>query len=236
MTKGKKNEILRNDPYMDQKESMVIKSTSYDQEDIIKDILTLHVPQGYIDCDPTYSKGNFYKNIQKPIHKFDITPQTPDTIKSCATSLPLDDNSIQCLMFDPPFLSSSGPSLNKSKENSNIITGRFGYFRTEPLLHQFYNDSLKEFYRILDKNGVLIFKCQDKVSGGKNYMTHNIIMMQAYEIGFYPKDLFILNAKNRIISGKHKNQKHCRKFHSYFWVFEKRKSKVNYKELINDRI
>ena len=56
--------------------------------------------------------------------------------------------------------------------------------------------------------------------------------MQAYNIGFYPKDLFILNVNNRIISGKHKNQLHCRKFHSYFWIFEKRKSKVNYKELI----
>ena len=207
---------------------MVIKSISYDQEEIIKNILTLHVPQGYIDCDPTYSKGNFYKNIQKPIFKFDINPQVPGVKKSCATKLPLNGNSINCLMFDPPFLATSGPSLKKNKENRNIITERFGVFKTESLLHQFYNDSLKEFYRILDKNGVLIFKCQDKVSGGKNFMSHNIIMMQAYSIGFYPKDLFILTAKNRIISGKHKNQKHCRKFHSYFWVFIKQDCPVNY--------
>jgi hypothetical protein len=213
---------------------MVIKSTSYDQSVIIKDILKLHVPQGFIDCDPTYSKGNFYKNIQKPFHKFDLYPQTTDTIKSCATDLPLYDNSVNCIMFDPPFLATSGPSMKKNTENRNIIIERFGVFKNETLLHEFYNKSLKEFYRILNKNGVLIFKCQDKVSGGKNYMTHNIIMMQAYNIGFYPKDLFILNAKNRIISGKHKNQLHCRKFHSYFWVFEKRKSKVNYRELINE--
>jgi len=213
---------------------MVIKSTSYDQEEIIKNILTLHVPQGFIDCDPTYSKGNFYKNIQKPLYKFDLYPQLPDVRKSCATELPLNDNVVNCLMFDPPFLATKGPSLNKNKENRNIITERFGLFETEPLLHEFYNQSLKEFYRVLDKNGVLIFKCQDKVSGGKNYFSHNIVMMQAINHGFYPKDLFILNAKNRIISGKHKNQKHCRKFHSYFWVFEKRKSKVNYRELINE--
>jgi hypothetical protein len=35
-------------------EIMIIKSISYDQTEIIKNILKLHVPQGYIDCDPTY--------------------------------------------------------------------------------------------------------------------------------------------------------------------------------------
>jgi hypothetical protein len=56
--------------------SKLIKSISYNQSEIIKNILILHVPQGYIDCDPTYSKGNFYKNtgIQEPKYRFDIKP------------------------------------------------------------------------------------------------------------------------------------------------------------------
>lgn len=209
----------------------VIKSISYNQEEIIQDILKLHVPQGFIDCDPTYSKGVFYKKLDKPKLKFDINPVKDDVVQSDCRNLPLKDNSINCLMFDPPFLSSKGPSLKNNKNGSNIIVNRFGCFETEPLLHEFYKNSLKEFYRILNKNGVLIFKCQDKVSGGKQYFSHNIILNQAYNIGFYPKDLFILLAKSRIISGKHKNQRHCRKFHSYFLVFEKRNPKVNYKEM-----
>jgi hypothetical protein len=69
---------------------------------------------------------------------------------------------------------------------------------------------------------VLIFKCQDKVSGGKQYFSHCFIKEEAEKIGFYPKDLFILLAKNRIMADwQVENQKNARKFHSYFWVFEK---------------
>jgi hypothetical protein len=39
----------------------LISSISYDQGEIINNILRLHVPSYKIDCDPTYSKGNFYK-------------------------------------------------------------------------------------------------------------------------------------------------------------------------------
>ena len=37
----------------------LIKSISYDQAEIIRSILLLHVPSRKIDCDPTYSKGFF---------------------------------------------------------------------------------------------------------------------------------------------------------------------------------
>lgn len=211
---------------------MVIKSISYNQEEIIEDIINLHVPQGYIDLDPTYSKGNFYKSgrIQEPTLKYDISPQADDIKYQNCTKLPQGNNRLQCIMFDPPFLAATGKSLKTDK--GNITARRFGIYENELKLHKFYKDSMMEFYRVLNKNGVLIFKCQDKVSSGKNYFTHSIIMMQALGIGFYPKDLFVLLTKNRIISGKHKNQIHTRKFHSYFWVFEKKNSKINYKEFI----
>ena len=38
-----------------------ISSIGYDEQQIIKDILHLHGKGNYIDCDPTYSIGNFYK-------------------------------------------------------------------------------------------------------------------------------------------------------------------------------
>lgn len=208
----------------------VISTLNYEQEEIIQDILTLHVPQGFIDCDCTYSKGNFYKSgkIKEPRYKFDKFPQTEDTIQSCATNLPLDDNSINCLMFDPPFLATTGKSL-KIENDSNIINKRFGVFNNEKELHKFYVEAMKEFYRVLKDDGVLIFKCQDKVSSGKQYMSHVFIINQAEKLGFYTKDLFILQAKSRLISGKVTKQIHARKFHSYFIVFEKNNNKIDWK-------
>jgi len=210
------------------KKNNVIKSISYSQEDIIKDIINLHLDGKDIECDPTYSKGVFYKNINRPLYTFDLTPQDSRTVQADCTKLPLMDYAVGSIMFDPPFVISQGPSLLAQKEGSNIISSRFSSFESPKKLWDFYEASLKEFYRILKDKGVLIFKCQDTVSGGKNFLSHVYIINKALQIGFYPKDLFILNAKQRLISGQIKKQQHARKFHSYFLVFTKEKSKVNY--------
>ena len=208
----------------------MIKSISYDQSEIIRWILQLHVPTGKIDCDPTYSIGNFYKNtgVDEPTYKFDIVPQVDGVEYGDSRNLPLGNASINCLMFDPPFLATTGKSLNQD-DGHNIINKRFGVYPSEQELHQFYIDSLKEAYRILKDKGVLIFKCQDKISSGKQYMSHCFVYNEAVKIGFYPKDLFILLAKNRLVADwQLKNQKNSRKFHSYFWVFEKSNKRINY--------
>ena len=208
----------------------IIKSISYDQTEIINSILKLHVKSHKIDCDATYSKGNFYKNtnIEEPKYKFDINPQTPDTIQANATNLPLDSNSLECIMFDPPFLATTGKSL-VSNDKNNYINKRFGVFPSEKELHQFYVDAMKEFYRILKNDGILIFKCQDKISSSKQYLSHVFIINEAIKLGYYPKDLFILLTKNRLIADwQAKNQKNARKFHSYFIVFQKNNKKISY--------
>jgi tRNA G10 N-methylase Trm11 len=208
----------------------MVKSISYDQQEIIKGILELHVKNKRIDCDPTYSIGNFYKNtgIQEPLYRYDINPQVNGVELGDSRKLPLDDNSIECEMFDPPFLATTGKSLQKD-DNSNVINKRFGVYPNEKELHQFYIDSLKESYRVLKDNGVLIFKCQDKISSGKQYLSHVFIINEAIKIGFYPKDLFVLLAKNRLVADwQTKNQKNARKYHSYFIVFEKCNKKIDY--------
>ena len=208
----------------------VIKSISYNQSEIIKNILKLYVPTGKIDCDCTFSKGVFYSNsgIELPEYRFDILPQREDVIKADSRELPLLSESIFCMMFDPPFLATRGKSIYEGVDN-NLMIKRFGAYPTEKSLFQYYVDSLKEIYRVLKDHGILIFKCQDKISSGKQYISHAFIMNEAVKIGFYPKDLFILLAKSRICANwQIKNQKHSRKYHSYFWVFEKTDKRVEY--------
>lgn len=209
---------------------MLIKSISHSQTEIIRNILALYVPSKRIDCDPTYSVGNFYAQtgILEPIYKFDILPKANGVIGANAENLPLADSSIGCMMFDPPFLATTGTSL-KSNENNNAINKRFGTYPNEQSLHNFYANALEECYRVLDKDGILIFKCQDKVSSGKQYFSHCYIYNQAVKVGFYPIDLFILLAKSRLVANWQKtNQKHARKYHCYFWVFKKTTNKVIY--------
>ena len=215
---------------MDVTINVMIKSISYDQGEIIRNILQLHVKNKEIDCDVTYSKGKFYENtgIKAPIYKFDIAPASDVVTYADSRDLPLADGSINCMMFDPPFLATTGKSL-AAEDGSNRINKRFGVYPSETELHQFYIDSIKEAHRVLRKDGILIFKCQDKVSSGKQYMSHVFIANQAVENGFYPKDLFILLSKNRLVADwQLKNQKNARKFHCYFWVFQKSDKKIDY--------
>lgn len=213
----------------------VIKSVGEKQDEIINDIITLHLDGKDIECDPTFSTGNFYKsgNVREPVYKFDKDPKRDDVKECDCKELPLSDGQLNNMIFDPPFVIAKGPTASAEKKGRNIIGTRFSHFEHWTEMFDFYHKSIDEAYRVLKKNGVYIFKCQDTVSGGKNFMTHVEIINYATSIGFYCKDLFILTAKNRIISGKVKKQEHARKFHSYFLVFIKRPSRVKY-TFIND--
>lgn len=207
----------------------LVRNISYDQSEIIRNILRLHVPGGKIDCDPTYSTGAFYNGsgIEVPELRFDIKPQAEGVIQADARHLPLEDESISCMMFDPPFLATTGKSLTEGQ--GNIINRRFGVFPDEQSLHRFYVEAMVEAHRVLKPQGILIFKCQDKVSSGKQYWSHCFIMNEAVKIGFYPKDLFILLAKNRLVADwQARNQRNARKFNSFFWTFQKNNKRIDY--------
>ena len=209
----------------------MIKSISHNEQTILKNIVKLHCKTP-IELDPTYSKGNFYKKgiIADPKYKFDLYPQVDGVVQANAEQLPLQDNSINTMIFDPPFLATRGKSIKDlSRAGSNLMIKRFGRYPTELELFKFYQNALSEFHRILKTNGILIFKCQDKVSSGKQYWSHVFIINEAEKLGFYCKDLFILLAKNRLVpKWQVKNQKNARKFHCYFLVFEKSNKKVAY--------
>ena len=115
----------------------VIKSVSFNEQEIIRDILYLHCDSKPIECDPTYSIGNFYKKgLTKPKYRFDLKPQVPNVVKSCSTNLPLENDSIKTMMFDPPFLATKGPSL-KSGGANNKIYQQYGAYPTEKELFQY---------------------------------------------------------------------------------------------------
>ena len=192
-----------------------IKSISYSQAEILQNICALHI--GQVEADVTYGSGCFYKNIMpEPRFNFDLAPRVPGVIAADVCRLPLRDGCMQSVMFDPPFLIKTGPGA-KLKERFGSQVGNMQD------LHNFYFTAMREIHRVLAPKGWFIFKCQDGVLSGVNHFTHVMIYGMATQIGFKPVDLFILLAKHRMTDPTHKVQKHARKFHSYFWVFQKRR-------------
>ena len=191
---------------------MIIPSISFSQHDILRWIVQLHT--GGIECDVTYGKGGFYKALPEPPLKFDLNPRRPDIVKANVKQLPLGDEVLNCIIFDPPFMARTGPGATLKEQFGELIG-------TIEDLWDFYELAIKEIYRVLRPNGWLIFKCQDGVLSGRNNFTHIEIFNRAKAIGYKPVDLFILLAKHRMMHPRHVRQVHARKFHSYFWVFKK---------------
>jgi len=146
----------------------IIKTVYSDQYEILKAIETLYLKNG-IEVDPTYSKGVFYKkgNISQPKMKFDLYPQTVDTIKASAENLPLEDQSVESIMFDPPFMAGFTTKNKRGQTKTTGIMGqRFHGFRYVTDVWKWYDECLQEFSRIIKNKGVLILFCH-----GESYST-----------------------------------------------------------------
>ena len=138
----------------------LIRSISYDQQEIINNILALYNCSDAIDLDPCYNLGMFYKNgvVNAPRYKSDIKPLLQGVKKWDVRDLPFK-NELQCIIFDPPFIVSGKTSK---------MAMRYGAFENVTELKEFYRDSFISLQRALKNKGLLIVKCQDFVNGRRN--------------------------------------------------------------------
>ena len=228
--------------------SNVIRNISFDQSEILHNIMHLYNNDEPFDCDMTASELKFYQKVKgnkyvipEPKILFDVFPKE-EKIKKIEPygRLPLDDNSINSIVIDLPFVVSppNAPSAVTNKEGASLIFKRFyGYYPVDDLYESYYH-WISEAYRVLKPNGTCVFKSQNTISGSINHSSTEWSFMCAQHVGFTVEDQFILEAKSRIIAGssKIKKQMHARKFTSSFYVFKKfikKKSKnFNYFELI----
>ena len=199
--------------------------------EIIKAINHIHLDNKGFDLDPTFSKGGFYKKFPEPKLKSDLVPQREDVKKcDCRNLNYIKSDTIKSICFDPPFLFRNDfqkVSKKPKPKNKDINCVRFSYFQNFEELLLMYYKSLKEFYRVLETRGILVFKCQDMTDGSGSrpfYDTHCEVIRIAREQGFSLRDILILVKKNKIIR-RAKIQGCARKVHSYYLVFRKKLKK-----------
>ncbi|MFZ0544519.1 MAG: DNA methyltransferase [Candidatus Promineifilaceae bacterium] len=202
--------------------------------EIFPKILALHVPTGSIVADVTYGKGVFWRNVPSDLYVVKAT-DISDGID--CRNLPYDDQSVDCVVLDPPYMegfyrrknsqkagSGSHSSFRQAYSNGNEVNGdsrNRGTAKWHGAVTDMYFRAGREAFRVLKKKGVLIVKCQDEVSAGKQWLTHVEVINEYEKYGFYTKDLFVVVRSNRPGVSRLKNQIHARKNHSYFLVFIK---------------
>lgn len=194
----------------------VIKSVSDNQDEILFNILRLYVGESSFDCDLTYSVGVFYRNLPQPSMKYDKYPQLDDVLY-LEQAYDIENGSLHSVVVDLPFI-----VKNSEKDaQSSMIAQRFNCFYSVEELYQANIDMLNLAYCKLQKGGYLIMKTMDFVYGTKQYWVSNFVQDKAAATGFILEDTFILVSKHKILSAKIGEQRHARKFHSYFFVFKK---------------
>jgi len=209
--------------------SNVIRSCSYDKNYILFNILQLYNGGQDVQLDPTFSKGGFYNKskeypVNEPALKYDLFPVRDDVLPlEKWKKWPFKSKSIQSLIIDLPFIISQGPSLmNESADNkSNIISRRYNSFYPKEEMFKTYWWYLMEAYRILKPSGICILKTQRTISGGRLIAMPEATFMYANKLGFNILDKFTLIARNRLISGKVKQQIHSRSYDSQYFVFQR---------------
>lgn len=212
--------------------STVIKNISTDQSEILKWIMDLYNEGKPFECDMTASELKFYGKrngckYEIPVPKIlmDVYPMSDEIIKITPfNKLPLEDNSIQSIVCDLPFVCSpkTCKSMVENKEGSNLITKRFSSWY--PMQEGYENIYwwINECKRVLKADGILVWKMQSSVSGGLQHLLSEFSAVCAADCGLYINDQFFVEAKARLISAsKIKKQGHARKYTSTFWIFKK---------------
>lgn len=184
--------------------------------EILKAISEIFLKGKWFDLDCTYSKGVFYYGIKPPKLKSDLNPLYEDVIQDDSTKLEnFEDNSLQSVVFDPPFL-----FRNRKSNNNDKMSARFSYFTSFEDLMNMYQKSLDCINRKLVKNGWLFFKCQD-MTDGKFYCTHNEIINYASKNGYELKDIIIKKSHSKL-QREAKQQNCVAKIHSYWLILKKK--------------
>ena len=196
----------------------VVRSIHSNQRDLLRSIALLYFKRfgGQVDLDVTYGWGGFYRGATElvPRFVFDLRPKRAKSAVADCRELPIKNNQMGVVMFDPPFLIKNG-------DNGYYPLAKYGVFQSIDEYFDFIDRSLAEIYRVLKVYGVLVVKIQDVVNGKHNVFSHAKIMLSAEKIGFRIEDIFILFNSRKLIDPGIKNQMHARKFHCYFIVLKK---------------
>ena len=196
--------------------------------DVFPQILDLHVPLGSTVADITYGKGVFWRNVNDASYRVLPSDITDDV--DCRR-LPYDDDELDCVVLDPPYM--EGFYRRRARAGSGTHAPLRDYYaagqaassgtaRYHAAVLEMYLMAGREASRVLRRKGVFIVKCQDEVSANRQWLTHVEIINAYTASGFYARDLFVLVRKNRPSVSRLLRQRHARKNHSYFLVFEKR--------------
>jgi SAM-dependent methyltransferase len=170
--------------------------------------------------DATVNGGRFWRGSKRQIMGMDIEPKDRPTIVADNMQMPFADAAFDVVVYDPPHIPNQGKDVSKD------FNTRFGLVLKSPkenhyVFSHLYPPFLREAYRVLRNEGVLLCKVADYVHHHQYQWAHVEIIHGAREVGFRACDCIIKIRKGPIIDPKWKKAHHSRRQHCYWLVFRK---------------
>jgi len=170
--------------------------------------------------DATVNGGRFWRGSGRAVIGMDIEAKHRPTIVGDNTAMPFRDGSLDVVVYDPPHIPNQGRDILKdfnvrfglilksSKENGYTFTHTYPPF-------------VREAYRILKPEGILLCKITDYIHDHQYQWAHVDFIQAARAVGFTACDCIVKTRKGPIIDPKWKIAHHSRRQHCYWLIFRK---------------
>jgi SAM-dependent methyltransferase len=170
--------------------------------------------------DATVNGGRFWRGSKRKIIGLDIAGVHRPTIVGDNSRMPFADASFDVIVYDPPHIP------NQGRDNQKDFHTRFGLGERSPKEHGYsfsylFPDFVREAWRVLKTEGVLLCKITDYVHDHQYQWAHVDLIQAARARGFTACDCIIKTRKGPIIDPKWKIAHHSRRQHCYWLVFRK---------------
>jgi SAM-dependent methyltransferase len=172
--------------------------------------------------DATVNGGRFWRGNKRKVIGLDIEISHRPTLVADNTKMPFKGGFFDVLVYDPPHIP------NQGRDKQKDFTVRFGLGSHSPkemgytFTHTF-PPFVKEAYRVLKPEGILLCKIADYVHHHRYQWAHVELIQAARGAGFQPCDCIIKIRKGPIIDPRWKVAHHTRRQHCYWLVFRKSK-------------
>jgi SAM-dependent methyltransferase len=170
--------------------------------------------------DATVNVGRFWAGSQRQVVGLDIDPKFRPDVVADNRRQPFKDGCFDVIVYDPPHIP------NQGSDRSKDFNTRFGLVLKSSAKNGYnftylYPPFLREAFRVLRQEGVLLCKVADYIHNHCYQWAHIEVIRAATEAGFRPCDCIIKVRKGPIVDPKWKMAHHARRQHCYWIVLRK---------------
>src|SRR5713101_8981235 len=143
---------------------LVFSSYVGTNDEVFPFILSLYVEPGSTVADVTFGNGVFWRKVPQDTYHLLASDLAKDV--DCR-KLPYESNSIDCVVFDPPYMHTPGGTAHVNHQNFEAYYSNNGTENSSKKYHEavldLYFKGARDAYRVLKPEGIYIVKCQDEV-------------------------------------------------------------------------